>query len=134
MNRHWSAAAFMATLAVAILAYSCGGSSDPGPGRVLSQRIVGEWVSDPFESQLGMSTEALCFTSDNRVVGWHEVEGIAGRSTNKGTYVLAGTQLTLSWPNTGLSATMQVSWSGDRIVFTDSSNKSRSYKYAEKGC
>ena len=79
MNRNRPAVAFMSTLAVVILAYSCGESPDPGPGRVLSQRIVGEWVSDPFQSQFGMSTEAFCFTSDNRVVGWHEVEGIPGR-------------------------------------------------------
>jgi hypothetical protein len=98
----------------------------------LSSRLVGEWKSDPFVGQLGESTETYCFGSDGSVSAHTETQ--AGAMNNRGTYQLAGDRVTVSWPDPGASAVMTVSWSGEHLVLTDDSQKSREYHRTSKRC
>ena len=96
-------------------------SSDPSSIGVKSQTIIGDWKSDWVETQLGMTKEGFCFTSEGEVVGYHEFRDILPRkrTSNSGTYKLEGDQLTFTWPSTGSSATVKVGWKGDILVLSE---------------
>jgi len=95
-------------------------------------RIVGEWTSEPFESQVGKATQTFCFRADGTLAVRTETQ--AGPLSNSGTYVLEAGRITVKLANPESSVVLRVSWSGERLVLTDESAQARSYTRGAKGC
>ncbi len=98
----------------------------------LSARIVGEWTSEPFESQVGKATQTFCFRADGTAAVHTETP--AGPLSSSGTYVLEAERVTVKFANPESSVVLRVSWSGEHLVLTDQSSVARSYNRGSKGC
>ena len=117
-----------------LLAGMCHGGDKPKSeaDQPLSTRILGAWASDPVQTPLGKATQTFCFGADGTVTSHSNTQ--AGPRSGAGTYRLEADRVTMLWPDTGDSVVLKVSWSGERLVLTDGSQESRSYRRASKGC
>ena len=132
IRRALVAEALLAATLAALVACTTGQSSGSSPAQSLSTRIVGEWTSDPFESQLGLSTEVFCFREDGTFAVQHNSQ--AGSIGNSGTYRVEADQVTVSVPDPGSTSVLQVAWAGQRLVLTDDRKKPRTYRRTSKAC
>lgn len=133
ISRHFIAVFVMVSLVTSAACHNSR-TENAEEARPLSERIVGEWTSDPFRSQVGMTTEQFCFGADGKLFSRTEINGIPGFSTNTGTYRLVGDQVTMSWPSTDSSADLEVTFSTDRLVLTSHPGGPRSFRRTSDGC
>jgi hypothetical protein len=122
--------------AVALLPLPTGCQDRPTTykGAELSSRLVGEWTSDPFVSQVGVTTERFCFGPNGDIWRAGDIAGIPGSLKNNGTYRVDADRVTMSWPSTGSEAVLTVTWSGDRLILNDDRLGPRSYRHTSSKC
>ena len=117
-----------------LLAGGCHATPAPKqtPDRPVVAKIVGEWTSDQFQTQVGKATQTFCLRADGTAAVHTDVE--TGPLSDTGTYVLDATRLTVRLSKAPAPLVLQVSWAGERLVLTDESSEPRSYRRTSGGC
>jgi hypothetical protein len=93
---------------VLFVAFACGcATTSPPP------TIVGAWRGSQHDSQLGTSTETMCFTPDGRILT--EAATQAGVLRNRGTYSFDGRKLTVYMPDPGSTTVFDVALRSRRL-------------------
>jgi hypothetical protein len=126
-------------IGVIVSAFLLGGSVDaarkaakPKPEPPLSTRIVGQWISEPFEASVGKANQTFCFKADGTVEVRTDIP--TGPMSNSGTYFVEVDRITVKLKNPVGSVELRVSWSGERLVLTDESAQARTYDRGANGC
>lgn len=135
MSARSKAVAVAGVAAVALLlAGVCYGGRAPKKKaeQPLAERIVGEWTSDSFETQVGSATQSFCFRADGTIAVRTERRG--GPVSNSGKYRLDAERVTVQLDNPSSSVVLRASWSDERLVLTDPSGEARSYRRTSKEC
>src|SRR4051812_29941384 len=113
--------------------FTCAGGNRGRPDdRPSSVRIIGQWTSEPYDTQLGETVQRFCFRPDGTLVVNARTQ--AGPMDNDVAYRVAGEKLTINTASTGSSAVLIMKWEGDDLILTGDNGKSIRFRRTAKSC